>query len=106
MCGRSNEIVVALGVLRPAHYWYLRSNKSNALEVGIVITQVAFEHLTGIMLPSKSYKKLKSTAFRLHATLEETGIDSKVFQSCQELGALYKSNKFMRRARCAEKYPQ
>ena len=82
MCGHSTEIVVALGILRPAHYWYLRSNKSNALEADIVLTQVAFEHLAGIILPRKSYKKLKSTAFRLHAALEETGIDPKVSQSC------------------------
>ncbi len=64
MCGCSNEIVVALGILRSAHYWYLNSNKSNAFKAGIVLKQVAFEHLGGIMFPCKSYMKLKFTACR------------------------------------------
>ena len=77
----------------PVHlalYWYLRSNESNALEAGIVLTQVALERLARIILRHKSYNK--STARLLRATLEKTGIDPKIPQSCQKLEEFRKSN--------------
>ncbi len=77
--------------IRLALYWYLRSNESNALAAGIVLTQAALERLARIILPPESYKELKFAAARLRAALEETGIDPKIPQSCQKLEAFRKS---------------
>ncbi len=77
--------------IRLALYWYLRSNESNALAAGIVLTQAALERLARIILSLKFYKKLNSAARQLRAALEKTGIDPKIPQSCQKLEAFRKS---------------
>lgn len=71
--------------VRVALYWYLRSNESDVLQAGIILTQAALERLARQLLPNEKYETLKNTAERIHAVLEETGIGPAIPQSCKEL---------------------
>ena len=71
--------------VRVALYWYLRSNESNALQAGIILTQAALERLARQLLPNEKYETLKNATERIRAVLEEVGIDPVIPQSCKEL---------------------
>ena len=71
--------------VRVALYWYLRSNESNALEAGIVLTQAALERLARLLLSEEKYDPKANAACRIRAALQETRINTVIPQSCKEL---------------------
>lgn len=77
--------------VRVALYWYLRSNESNALQAGIVLTQAALERLARLLLPNKRYKTLTSAARRIRAVLEDTGLNTVIPKCCKELRMVRKA---------------
>ena len=77
--------------VRIALYWYLRSNESNALQAGIVLTQAALERLARLLLPNSRYKTLTSTARKIRAVLQETEVDTAIPQCCKELRRVRKT---------------
>ena len=77
--------------VRIALYWYLRSNESNALQAGIVLTQTALERLACELVPKSRHKALKSAARKIRAALQDSGIDTVIPQCCQELRTVRKT---------------
>ena len=71
--------------VRVALYWYLRSNESDVLQAGIILTQAALERLAHQLLPNEKYETLKNAAERIRAVLKEVAIDPAIPQSCREL---------------------
>ena len=80
--------------VRVALYWYLRSNESNALQAGIILTQAALERLACQLLPNERYKTLNSAARKIRAVLQEKGIDTAIPQCCKELRMVRKTKGF------------
>ena len=80
--------------VRVALYWYLRSNESNALQAGIILTQAALERLACQLLPNERYKTLNSAARKIRAVLQEKGIDTVIPQCCKELRMVRKTKGF------------
>ena len=77
--------------VRVALYWYLRSNESNALQAGIVLTQAALERLARLLLPNERYKTLTTAARKIRAVLQEIAIDTVIPQCCKELRVVRKT---------------
>lgn len=72
-------------------YWYLRSNESNALQAGIILTQAALERLARQLLPKKKYKTLNGAARKIRAVLQEAEVDTVIPQCCKELRRVRKT---------------
>ena len=77
--------------VRVTLYWYLRSNESNALQAGIILTQAALERLARQLLPRKKYKALNSATRKIRAVLQETEVDTVIPEYCEELRRVRKA---------------
>ena len=77
--------------IRAAIYWYLHSNESKALEVGIILTQAALERLAHQLLSrEKNERRLLKKKYKnnIHIALTRAGIAPEIPESCKELGKM------------------